>query len=76
MESTNKLIKFTTVVPDLVKKKDTDVLVLQAGNIELTNIDVVKAVADKEQSGMLKKVVEKKKFLKKLYSNSKKDDYV
>ena len=39
----------TAVVPDVVKKEDTDVLVLQAGGIELTNIDVVEAMADEDK---------------------------
>ena len=36
----------------------------------------IELVADKEQSEMLEKVVEKKKFPRNLYSNSMKDDYV
>ena len=39
----------TAVVPDVVKKEDTDVLVLQAGDIELTNIDVVRAIDDEDK---------------------------
>ena len=39
----------TAVVPDVVKKEDTDVLVIQAGDIELTNIDVVKAIDDEDK---------------------------
>ena len=37
---------FTAIVPEIVKKNDTDTLILQTGSIELTNIDVNTATMD------------------------------
>ena len=37
---------FTAVVPDLVEKGGMDTLVLQTGSIEITNIDMNKAIMD------------------------------
>ena len=37
-------------MPEVLKAGDVDTLVLEAGNIEITNIDVNKAVMDTEKS--------------------------
>ena len=48
-EGRYKESNFAAIVPDVVRKGDVDILVLQTGSIELTNIDVNKAIDDKSK---------------------------
>ena len=39
---------FKTIVPEVIEKQEPDVVILQTGSIEITNIDVNKALMDKD----------------------------
>ena len=41
-----KLVNFAAIVPEIVQKGDLDTLVLQTGSIEITNLEVNKAMMD------------------------------
>ena len=40
---------FKAIIPDIVSKKDTDTVVLETGSIEITNMDVNKALMDTQK---------------------------
>ena len=41
---------FKAIIPDIVKKKDVDTLVLETGSIEISNMDVNKALMDSKKN--------------------------
>ena len=54
-----KDINFTAVVPEIVKKGEVDTLVLQSGSIEITNMEVNKAMVDEDLKTLKSKFYEK-----------------
>ena len=42
-------MNFQAIIPKIVSKGDTDTLVMESGNIEITNLDVNKAMMDPEK---------------------------